>query len=249
MRRISYQAVFVLACALSACSSAPKPLFDPAQQLFNPDTDPYWSDPKWDAALLDAVQSVVLNPVDPTDRSTPSLHGEVQFTLVDGKIENPEITKSTGDPAMDKLMLEQVASASPPKTTGPHAGETHDFALALDMSTPFEALEYAVYTAIDHYKVYPKGAILGGEQGLTTVSFDYLDGKASNITVTKSSRSESLDAASIWSISKAVLPLSPEAYIGKTLHMEALVCYSLNNAYPCPAGKHAIEVRGTIVRR
>ena len=250
-----------MACALSACSSAPGHFdpsaahFDPAPPSsvssaanFNPDTDPYWVDPKWDAALLDAVQSVVKDPTDTPDLSAPSLHATVQFTLVDGAIEYPEITESTGQPELDRLMLQQVVTASPPKPTGPHAAEAHEFIVDLDMPTPFETFEYSVYPAIDYSKVYPKSSILSGSQGVTTVGFDYLDGKASNITIVKSNRDRALNQASVQAVSHALLPPSPAAYAGKTLHMQVVICYSLNYAYPCQTINHAIKVIGTRVR-
>lgn len=258
MRKLSYQVLFVMACAVSACSSVPPnpnsmsqgfypapPNSNSTAPSFNRDTDPYWSDPQWDAALLDAVQSVVQDPTDTADQSAPSLHGTVQFTLVDGEIEYPEITESTGEPELDRLMLQQVVLASVPKPTGPHAAEPHEFIVDLDMPTPFETFEYAVYAAIDRSKVYPKSSILSGAQGITTVGFDYLDGKASNIAIVKSNRDRALNQASVQAVSKAALPASPVAYAGKTLHMRAMICYSLNYAYPCQTINHAIQVIGT----
>lgn len=262
MRIPSYHAVFVMACALSACSSALQHFdptlgrMDPAPPIsasatpsFNPDTYPYWSDPRWQVALLNAVQSVVHAPTDTPDLSAPSLHGRVQFTLVDGEIEYPEITESTGQPELDRLMLQQVASASAPKPDGPHAGESHDFALYLEMPTPFETFEYSVYAAMEYWKLYPKDAIITGSEGVTTVSFDYLDGKASSVTVTKTSHDKLLDETSYQTVYKTILPSPPAAYAGKTLHMDVLICYSINDNYPCQKFRHAIHVRATRFRR
>jgi TonB family protein len=241
MRAYQYQAAFVLACALSACSSAPVPTPEAKSNAA-----PYWSDPRFDAALLEAVQSAVRYPDDVIDDSLQSIRGTVQFTIVDGKIQDPEMVESTGHPGLDELMLKQVASAPIPKPIGPHADEPHAFSMQLSMPTAFESAEYA---AINSWKIYPKDAIFAGAQGTVTVDFDYLDGKVSNVTIAKSRKDKSLDKASIGVVSNAGLPLPPPGYAGKTLHLEVMVCYSINNAPVCPKTGHIIYVTATIFRR
>ncbi|MFI4920744.1 MAG: hypothetical protein ACHQAZ_03780, partial [Gammaproteobacteria bacterium] len=92
-------------------------------------------------------------------------------------------------------------------------------------------------------------ALIYGSQGVTTVSFDYLDGKASNVMVTKTSHDKLLDETSYQTVYKTILPSPPAAYAGKTLHMEVLICYSINDNYPCQTFRHAVLVRGTRYRR
>ena len=234
-----HQAAFVLACALSACSSVPGPT--PGAK---PNAAPYWSDLRFDAELLNAVQSAVHYPDDVIDESLQSIRGTVQFTIVDGKIQDPQIVESTGHSGLDELMLKQVASASIPKPTGPNADEPHAFSMQLSMPTAFESAEY---TAIDNWKIYPKEAIIGGSQGNVIVGFDYLDGKASNIAIAKFSRDRSLDAASLSAVSKASFPLPPPGYAGKTLHLEVDICYSINNTPVCPTTGRVIHVTATRV--
>lgn len=241
MRAYEYPAAFAVACALSACGSVPG-----STPSTKREAAPYWTDPKFDAALFKAVQSAVHYPDDVIDQSLESIHGTVQFTIMDGKIQDPEIVESTGHDGLDKLMLEQVASASVPKPAGPHAAEPHAFSLQLEMPTAFESAEYA---AIDSRKIYPKDAIFGGAQGVVTVGFDYLEGKASNITIAKSGRDKSLDKASIWSVSNASFPLPPPGYTGKTVHLEVVMCYSINNSPICPTTGHVIHVMATQIRR
>lgn len=239
--RHSNLAVILLTCALGACGSMP---VASGAHHFDPKTDPYWDDPRWEAALLNAVQSVVHAPDEVAGSPTPSLHGAVSFTLVNGDIEHVVLAESTGNPRMDELMLDQVATAHAPAPSGPHAGEPHDFILGLDMPTPFESFEYTVYAAIDRQKIYTKEAVLGGAQGNTTVDFDYTDGLASNVIIASSSKDKRLDIPSMATIMRAVLPPAPPAYAGKALHMEVIFCYALNDG-KCPAGKNVIEVRGT----
>ncbi|HLW73588.1 MAG TPA: TonB family protein, partial [Gammaproteobacteria bacterium] len=51
--------------------------------------------------------------------------------------------------------------------------------------------------AIDAAKVYPKEAILAGETGTVTVSFDYVSGVVSNIHVDKGSGSRAIDRSAM----------------------------------------------------
>lgn len=243
MRRWQYLAAFVLACGLSACGSTPT---HQASQA-------YWDEPYWQERLLHAVQSMVHTPADTTPIPAGGIQGTVRFTLAEGVIENPEIVISTGDPQLDALLLQQVASAQPPKPVGPHAGEAHEFELQLDMLTPFEAFQYSVYAAIDLWKIYPKEAIIEGATGDTTLDFDYLDGKANDIAMTTSSRNKDLDKASIGAVTKAVLPPAPQAYAGKPIHMEVMFCYSIatsptNIINKCPAGNNVIVVHAYRIR-
>lgn len=243
MRRYGYPIALLLSCALSACGSAPAGV--------NPDTRAYWSDPFWQEALLSTLQSAVHQP----DTGTPiiGVNGMVRFTVSEGVIKHPEIVASTGYANLDKLMLQQVASAKPPETWGPHAGEPHEFELLLDMLTPLDSFQYNIYRAIDYQKVYPKDGILAGATGNTTVDFDYLDGKANNIAMTGSSKSRDLDKAAMTAVTKAVLPPAPLAYADKPVHIKVTFCYSLifsptDIKNPCPTNKDVIQVIGTRVR-
>lgn len=220
---------------------------------FDPAKDPYWEDPRWDKTLLDAVQSAVYNPADPADTSTPGLHMVVKFTYQDGAAEYPEVVQGTGDPKKDDLLLHQLASTQLPQATGNDADKPHEFVLDLDMPTPFESFEYKMFDAIGYAKVYPKEAVIEGAQGTTTVDFDYADGKATDISMTKSSQSKVLDQASLGTVARAVMPPAPEIYAGKTFHVKVLFCYALyqsdNDSRRCPTRRDVILVTGTRIRR
>jgi len=251
--RIATLTFLAAAFSLAACSSTPVET-DSAEPVthFDPAKDPYWQDPRWDKALLDAIQSVVHDPVDAADTSAPGLHATVKFAFLDGAIEYPEITASTGKQDLDKLMLRQVASAKVPRPTGIGTDQPHEFELDLQMLTPFESFQDGIYATIDTWKIYPVDAIRDGWQGSATVSFDYLDGKAGNIVVTKSSGNKDLDRASLAIVTRATLPPTPAGYVGKTLHMEATFCYALyqseNDRKRCPTGSNVILVTGTRIR-
>ena len=119
------------------------------------------------------------------------------------------------------------------------------------MPTPYEAFEYSVYATIDAAKVYSKDAIIAGDQGITTIDFDYHDGIASNVTITKPSKHKNLDQPSVRAVSMAQMP-APSVYAGKTLHMQVVFCYALYESFTdtskCPAAKNVIQVTGTRIR-
>lgn len=245
MRAYRYQAVFILACALSACGSAPHQPNRPP--LFSDQA--YWTNPFWQVELFSAVQSVVHLPANAASLATPRIHGTVKFLYDNGAVKDPVIVASTGNPQLDKLLLQQVVTAKVPKPYGLHTDQPHEFELPLEMFTPYESFEYNVYAAIDRNKLYPRDPILKGEIGSTTVDFDYLDGKALNIVIAKSSENKELDQASIDAVSKAELPAPPPGYDGKTLPMQVIVCYCLNSSKSCSAGKNVIVVEGTRILR
>lgn len=238
--------------SITACSSAPPAAYGdiPAEpRFFDPAKDPYWLDPRWAKSLLDAAQSVAHDPVPVTDTTTVGPRVTIKFTFADGRIQDPAIVAGTGDPALDDLLLKQVLTAQVPKPTGLHADEAHGFLLDLDMLTPYESFQGSVYAAINGYKVYPKDAVISGAIGSTTIDFDYSDGSAAGIAIVKSSRDKSLDKASLDAVTRAVMPPAPPAYAGKTWHMEAIVCYAINDSKNCPDTKNVILVTGTRIKR
>jgi protein TonB len=72
----------------------------------------------------------------------------------------------------------------------------------------------SMHNAIEAAKVYPKEAILAGESGVVTVSFDYVNGVVSNIHIDKSSGARSLDRATIQAVQRAAMPPKPAELAG-----------------------------------
>ena len=247
MREYRNLAVLVLACALSACGFAPPQANKPS--LFYPPQQPYWMNPYWQAEMFEAVQCTVHLPDDTTSPATPDVHGTVKFLFANGKIEDPEIVASTGNPDLDKLMLQQVVTAKIPKPFGLHTDQPHEFELPLKLLTPYKSFLYNVYARINRNQEYPRDPLLGDIMGITVIDFDYLDAKASHIAITKSSGNKQLDQASLGAVSRAVMPPPSPGYASKTLHMVAIFCYDINNAEKCPAGNNVIDVYGTRIMR
>jgi protein TonB len=86
--------------------------------------------------------------------------------------------------------------------------------------------ESSMLAAINAVKVYPKEAILAGESGSTTVSFDYIDGVVSHIHVDRSSGSRSIDRSAMSAVQKAAMPPKPAELAGLN-HYVLTVVYSL----------------------
>ncbi|HVC37432.1 MAG TPA: hypothetical protein VNF46_03410 [Gammaproteobacteria bacterium] len=253
MRGYRIQAAFILVCALSACGSAPRRTAPPLYLNFNPATQAYWTNPYWQADLFAAVQSAAHLPANTTSPATPGIHGAVRFTYDNGAIKDPEIVTSTGDPDLDKLLLQQVVSAKAPKPLGQHTDQPHEFELQLEMFTPYESFEYNVYVAIDNTAEYTSDTLLKNETGIATVAFDYLDGKALNIVIAKSSGHSDLDQLSVKAVSSAVMPAPLPGYARKTVHLQADVRYFIVTSFSepnnCPPGKNVIDVTGARIRR
>ncbi|MGH8279003.1 MAG: TonB family protein [Gammaproteobacteria bacterium] len=157
---------------------------------------------------------------------------------------------STGSPQLDELLLRQVVTAKVPKPFGLDLGEAHQFELPLRMLTPDDSFRYKVYAAIGRQRFYGREGILAGDTGISTVNFDYRDGRVANVVITESSGHSELDKYSLQAVSRADMPVAPPAYAGQTLHLQARFCYDLNFAKKCPTGNDVIDVEGTrIVRR
>ena len=84
-----------------------------------------------------------------------------------------------------------------------------------------------IQAAIVRANLYPRDAILSGETGTVQVSYDYLDGKVSNVKVVKSSGTRSLDHAAVSAVEKANYPLPPAGLAGKLLHLTIGLNYNL----------------------
>lgn len=259
--RVSGPVLLALLACLAGCKGSVPPrtytVCMSARPCYDPGKDPYWENPKFETSLLDAVQSVVHDPVDAADMSTRGLHATVKFTYLQGAVEYPTIVTSTGDAGLDELMLHQLASAQLPKATGLRSDEAHEFELDVDMPTPFETFQSTIYKAIDAQKVYPKDAVIYGIAGDAEVGFDYLDGKASGIAMTRPSKYAGLNTASLGAVTRATFPRAPAAYAGKTLHMQVLFCYAMTSSEygkvtqlnTCPAASNVIRVEGERFRQ
>ena len=72
----------------------------------------------------------------------------------------------------------------------------------------------SMLAAINAQKVYPKEAVIAGETGTATISFDYINGVVSNVKVDRSSGSRALDRAAMTATQKAQMPPKPAELTG-----------------------------------
>lgn len=210
--------------------------------------DAYWQDAHWNAQLFQSVGSIVQYPMDETGMPIGqpiSAHAKVGFTYIDGKVADPRILQSSGRQDLDALMLQQVSTAHVPAAFGPHATEPHAFTVDLLVLSPIDAFAKSLYDAINAKRFYPKEAIIHHDQGLSTISFDYMDGKISDISVFKPNVSKALDTAAMQAVSSAQPPPSPVWLTIRPLHLRIAICYSLGTPPACSPTKYGIEIVNT----
>lgn len=96
----------------------------------------------------------------------------------------------------------------------------------VNQDTLMAEFQASMKAAIDAAKVYPKEAILAGETGTVTISFDYVNGVVSNIKIDKSSGSRPIDRSAITAVQKAALPPKPAELVGVG-HFVVVLDYTL----------------------
>jgi protein TonB len=105
-----------------------------------------------------------------------------------------------------------VPNAVPVQPPQPPPIPTQRSAPPENIAAEFEA---SMLAAINAAKIYPKEAILAGESGAVTVSFDYINGVVSNIHVDRSSGSRSIDRSAMQAVQKAAMPPKPAEIAGQ----------------------------------
>lgn len=85
----------------------------------------------------------------------------------------------------------------------------------------------SMLAAINAQKQYPKDAVMAGDTGTATVSFDYVNGQVTNVKVDKSSGSRSLDKEAIRDVQRAQFPPKPAELVNIT-HFVFLINFSLS---------------------
>lgn len=125
-------------------------------------------------------------------------------------------------PPKQRVQPEQsapLAAPSPPIETSPPPPDT---------SGAFMAFESAVKNAVQAALAYPGSARMLRQQGRAGVSFDYLDGTASNVTLVQTSGFPILDKAAVATVESAQYPEAPAPLQHKTLHLAVAVEFKLS---------------------
>lgn len=197
----------------------------------------YWYDKHWHRQLLAALQSSLHYPNDATGqpaRPVPeTVQATVSFTYNDAKIQDPKIVKSSGRLELDTAFLSGISTAQPPKASGSHAAEAHQFVVALEMRTPMQDFEAAILKEINAKWIWPRDLLLAGMLGPITVEFNYYDGKVSDIKAVGSTGSTIMDKAVMRTVAAANMPSPPTWLPRESLAMKAILDYQLGESEPC----------------
>lgn len=217
---------------------APQDRYMTMYMVHNPLDSDVPLDRSYTTALVDAIKSAIVvtaTSAKHNPRSTGVV--AVKFGYKDGEPSSAKIKYSSDDPADDASLLKAVQSAKYPPTPPAYAGKMmhlsivhnfNDFApvasSASHLSTgPVPGVDPAfiqvMRNAAGQAKFMPKSVLVNGSNGsgYVVVSFDYLDGKASNAKIYISSNDASEDEAALSAVNQAHFPKPPSAYAGKTL--------------------------------
>nr|WP_284268509.1 energy transducer TonB [Bradyrhizobium iriomotense] len=77
--------------------------------------------------------------------------------------------------------------------------------------------------AVESALVYPASARASGQHGRARVTFDFLDGRVSGVSLAQSSGSSLLDQAALATVRSAHYPAPPPELSHKTLHLSVYV--------------------------
>jgi protein TonB len=167
----------------------------------------------WHQLRIEVLPPPIVDPISHLSEQTlPQPH---EKTVAEPK--SPQTQKlDQVDPVRTRIPTQTTQPVQSPQDPSVSTG-------AGDMLARFEA---DMTSAIDAAKVYPKIAILKGEQGVVTVSFDYIDGLVSNIHLDKPSGSHAIDASAIQAVQRAALPRKPAEVAGQD-HFTVTLDYRL----------------------
>jgi TPR repeat protein len=166
-----------------------------------------------------------IKPLDPKRHSQngAAANLRIKYIYKNGRAENAVILLSSGDPDEDQAWLDATRDAVLPPW--PDAFHPKDNGLGFLIPAGDGGLSHnfivSVRKAIDTAKVMPLNVLLHGTKGLgmANVSFDYLDGKATNVKVVSSSDDVDEDAAAVSAIKHAKFGTTPKEYRHKNLHL------------------------------
>nr|WP_283848746.1 TonB family protein [Bradyrhizobium brasilense] len=77
--------------------------------------------------------------------------------------------------------------------------------------------------AVESALIYPASARASGQHGRARVTFDYLDGHVSGVSLSQSSGSSVLDQAALATVRSAHYPPPPPEMSHRTLHLSIFV--------------------------
>lgn len=180
--------------------------------------------------LTNFIISGYLKPIDTKDKP-PTGTLRIQYTYHNGRAENPVVLISSGWPDFDHAWLEATRIAKLPPWPASFHTDDKTFGFLIpgdDVGGPIDSgFAATLHDAITASLVMPKVVLLYGSKGTgkVVVSFDFLDGKASNAVVVTSSNDPNEDAAAIKAVEEAHYPSTPPPYAHKKLHLSIRIIF------------------------
>jgi protein TonB len=142
---------------------------------------------------------------------------EVQPPPTSPRVQIPPTPVPDTKPAMPVAAPTQPASPQPPAPPAPDAAS---------IKADFEA---ALRSAIQAAVRYPEAAKLMRLTGQTLVDFTFTRGRATVITISRSSGNSGLDQAAIRAVKNAQYPPTPQALGNAVMHFQIWVRFNFSN--------------------
>lgn len=151
----------------------------------------------------------------------------IRFIYQDRRATNVQLMTSSGSKEFDDAWLAAVRATEFP--LWPESYKSDDKMIGFwigddDLKSP-SSFKSAVRDAIRDATVVPKDTLLYGFHGTNDpeVSFEYVNGKVSNVKILKSSDDWQIDAAAITAVETAHYPPPPNGYKNKKIEMQLFV--------------------------
>lgn len=186
--------------------------------------------PEFEDSVPFIINGYMKSKLDQADMDTSIIKAPgIIFVYRNRKAEKVKLMGSSGWPELDNAWLSATRKALlPPWPSSFHSdNKILGFWITAPPDKPHPGFIQPIRHAIQSAVVVPKQVLLHGSQGtgLTTVSFFYMDGKVTDIKITKSSGDKNEDAAAILAVKNAAYPPTPKSYIGRRLHTSITVSF------------------------
>lgn len=177
----------------------------------------------------------------------------IRFKYDNGKAQDIRIIQSSGYPKWDAALLQAVQNSRfPPWPVGyENLDKTNTSYFYKEnrqwkKSPGFKLFSKSLASAILHSVVMPKHVLFYGSKGtdITTVSFEYLDGKVGNVKVVKSSGDKYEDAEAIHAVKAAKYPPVPNVYEGRSIRFTIPIKFNPFSPAPNPGTR---KVSGSVL--
>lgn len=188
------------------------------------------SGPTMQISLVAAPPAPAEAPADPLVAETPPAPEETPPEVIPPPAEVPpppaEVAPPEPAPPPPKapVVRPKPAKTQPQVQRKPAARPAQQQAAA---STPsagaMSSFQGQMRRAVESALIYPASARASGQHGRARVTFDYLDGRVSGVSLSQSSGSSVLDQAAIATVRSAHYPPPPPEMSHRTLHLSIFV--------------------------